>query len=145
MNGQEKFIRLLRSRGLRATRQRLLVLDELDNSQEHLDAVSLHQRVRTHDNKIGLATVYRTLALLKDLGLVQEHRLGEEHSHYEITRESQHFHFSCTSCGCVIEFEAPEVIQATLELQQKEGVKIDEVHLLVYGQCRDCQRMPGDL
>jgi Fe2+ or Zn2+ uptake regulation protein len=139
MNDKDKFIRLIHAKGLRATRQRLLVLEELGKSQDHLDAVAIHQRVRAQDKRIGLATVYRTLALLKELGLIQEHRLGEEHSHYEITRETLHYHFACTQCGRVIEFEAPEVTEATIRLQSEEGVQINEIHLLVHGRCKTCQ------
>src|SRR5512136_1003859 len=97
---------------LHLTRQRRLVLDLLRDSKGHLDADSVYRKARARNSKISLATVYRTLALLRDARLVQERRLGENHSHFEPTGGPLHHHFTCLRCGRVVEFPAPQVSNA---------------------------------
>jgi Fur family peroxide stress response transcriptional regulator len=76
--------------------------------------------------------------LLKEFGLVQEHRLGEEHGHFETVTDSRHYHFTCNQCGRVIEFEAPAVSEVAEELAEREGLRIDEIHLFIGGRCASC-------
>jgi Fur family transcriptional regulator, ferric uptake regulator len=137
------FSHAVRSGGLRMTRQRQLILDVITASQEHLDADSIHDLVKIRDTRIGLATVYRTLALLKELGLVQEHKLGEEHGHFEIVQDIPHYHFTCLSCQQVIEFEAPTVVELVNALATREQLLVNEIHLSVRGYCPKC-RQNGD-
>jgi len=139
MNRNTQFRQALSAGGYRLTRQRQVVLEVLEGSNAHLDAGQVYERVRARDPRIGMATVYRTLALLKELGLVQEHRLGEEHSHFEAAQEALHYHFTCRDCGRVIEFEAPEVLEAVQALVEREGLQVDEVHLFVGGRCAACR------
>jgi Fur family ferric uptake transcriptional regulator len=134
------FLDSLRSNGFRVTRQRQLILEVLDESREHLDAVALYERVKARDARIGLATVYRTLALLVGMGLVEEHSLGEEHGHFESVQDDvHHYHFSCASCGRVIEFEAPAVMQVVQTLIEEHGVQVEDIHLFIKGYCAQCQ------
>lgn len=126
--------------GLRMTRQRQIILDVLRQSQMHLDAEALHDRVRQQNPRISLATVYRTLALLKEFGLVQEHRLGEEHGHFEAAPQNPHYHFTCLKCHRVIEFQAPSVQRLVQEISARESVQVTDVHLLLSGYCADCSR-----
>ena len=129
----------LHTSGRRLTRQRRLVLKVLEESREHLDAEELHDRAKALDPNISLATVYRTLAVLKGMGLVEEHRLGEGHAHFEATHETPHYHFSCTGCNRVIEFDAPEVRQVVRRLSRQEGVEVTSAHLILAGRCAQCQ------
>lgn len=129
----------IRAQGLRATRQRQLVLDVLQQNPGHLDAEAIHDQVKAIDPRISLATVYRTLALLKRLGLVAEHNLGEDHGHFEPAPAAPHYHFTCQGCKQVIEFEAPAVIQIVQELARREGLQVTETHLTLSGYCRDCR------
>jgi Fe2+ or Zn2+ uptake regulation protein len=123
------------------TRQRRLVLEVLEESEEHLDAEALYDRAKARDPNISLPTVYRTLTLLKEIGLVEEHQLGEDHAHFEAVREVPHYHFTCRECGRVIEFDAPQVVQLARELSEQEELQITDVHLLLSGYCGQCQ--PG--
>jgi Fe2+ or Zn2+ uptake regulation protein len=88
---------------------------------------------------VSLATVYRTLALFKELGLINEHRLGEDHSHFETAPENPHYHFTCLNCRRVIEFKAPQIAETILPMLQDKGLQIAEVHLIISGFCADCQ------
>ena len=121
------------------TRQRLVVLRVLAESREHLDAEAIHERVKDSAPRISLATVYRTLALLKGLGLVNEFKLGEEHGHFEAALRSPHHHFTCLKCHRVIEFSAPHIAEETLRLLEKQGISVTELRLQVSGYCPACQ------
>lgn len=142
MDGQISFQSAIKSRNLRMTNQRRQVLQVLEDSDEHLDAEAIYDRVRQHDPRISLATVYRTLALFKDLGLVNEHNLGEDHRHFETAQEEPHYHFSCLACRKVIEFSAPEIEGKVIPQLESQGLKVTEVHLIVSGICADCQDNP---
>lgn len=125
--------------GRRLTRQRRLILEVLQTSDGHLDAERLHDRVKARDPSVSLATVYRTLGVLQEMGLVEQHRLGEDHGHYEAVRDGPHYHFNCLGCGEVIEFDAPEVAQIIRRLSQRQGIEITEAHLTLSGYCARCQ------
>lgn len=130
---------LFREAGRRLTSQRRLILDILKASDEHLDAESVHDQARRRSPGLSLATVYRTLTLLKDMGLVEEHRLGEGRGHYEAVQEGPHYHFTCRKCGKVIEFSAPLVAEIEQRLCEQEGVEVTRAHLHLTGYCSHCK------
>jgi Fur family ferric uptake transcriptional regulator/Fur family peroxide stress response transcriptional regulator len=128
-----------RESGRRLTSQRRLILDVLKASDEHLEADAVLEQAQGRDPGLSLATVYRTLALLKQMGLVEEHRLGEGHSHYEAVQEEPHYHFTCQRCGKVIEFDTPLVTEIKRRLCQQRGIQATRAHLHLTGYCRDCE------
>ena len=121
------------------TRQRRLVLEILKESKGHLDAETLFQKAKARNSKISLATVYRSLALLRDARLVQEHRLGENHSHFEPARDTLHHHFTCLKCGRVVEFRSPQVMKTVSAFSKREGLQVVEVRLELHGYCPACR------
>ena len=123
----------------RMTRQRRLVFEILQSSAAHLDAESVFELAKIRDAKISLATVYRSLAWLKEAGLIQEHRLGENHAHFETTATTPHYHFSCLRCGKVVEFEAAEVREISRQLCAREGLQVTDIHLHLSGLCAECR------
>lgn len=129
--------------GLRLTSRRRLVLEILQESREHLDAETVFERARCKDPRISLATVYRTLALFKLLGLVEEHQFGESHGHYEAIQGDPHYHFTCAECGQVSEFSSPELDDQVRRLCQEAGHRLEQVRLELSGVCRDCQAKKG--
>ena len=129
----------LRASGRRLTPQRRLILQVLAESMGHLDADALYERVKARDPDVSLATVYRTLAVLQEVGLVQEYRLGQDHGHYETVRDEPHYHFACLRCGKVIEFDTPLVAQVEQELCEREGVRITSTQLHISGHCAECR------
>lgn len=139
MNTSTPLQSAIRARGMRATRQRQLVLDVLQGNPGHLDAEAIHDEVKAIDPRVSLATVYRTLALLKSLGLVAEHSLGEDHGHFEAAPPAPHYHFTCLKCKRVIEFEAPVVKEIVHGLTKREGLQVTETHLTLSGYCRECR------
>jgi len=132
-------IAALQASGHRITRQRRVVLEVLEESREHLDAESLYQKARQRAPRISLATVYRTVAVLKQMGLVAEYSLGEEHGHFETVPETPHYHFTCLGCGQVVEFDAPQVALAIQELAEREGLEVRAVQFSLTGYCARCR------
>ena len=130
-----------REAGRRLTSQRCLILDVLRESDDHLDAEAVHDQAKKSAPDISLATVYRTLTLLQELGLVEEHRLGEGHSHYEAVQDAPHYHFTCRRCGMVLEFDTPLVSRIARKLAEREGVRVTEAHLHLTGYCERCQEV----
>jgi len=120
------------------TRQRRLVMEMLQQSREHLDAYELYQLVKERDPRISLATVYRTLALLKEMGLVSEQRLGEEHGHFEMAPQTPHYHFTCQRCGRVIEFKLPDLTKVIQKMAEQRHLHIHQVQLMLLGICDSC-------
>jgi Fe2+ or Zn2+ uptake regulation protein len=129
----------LRSAGRRLTPQRRLILQVLEESNGHLDADALYGQVKARDPDVSLATVYRTLAVLREIGLVEEHRLGQDHGHYEAVRQGPHYHFTCLHCGKVIEFDTSLMEQIEQELCEREGVRVSSTHLHMSGYCAQCR------
>lgn len=143
MEHRQDLIEAVRSQGGRLTHQRQLVLEILDESQGHLDAETVYARARERGARIGLATVYRTLAFLKKAGLVDEHQFGEDHGHFEAVQEDRpHYHFTCLRCGQVVEFQSPQVMEMANKLCESEGLQVVAVELHFSGYCARC-RPPG--
>jgi Fe2+ or Zn2+ uptake regulation protein len=144
MNEQSDHLRdVFRSEGRRLTSQRRLILGVLEESETHLDAESLYDQVKVRDPDVSLATVYRTLTLFREMGLVEEHGLGEGHSHYEAARGKPHYHFVCSGCDQVIEFDTPWVMRIARELARLEGLQVTDAHLRLSGYCARCQARGG--
>lgn len=120
------------------TRQRRLVWEVIKASPEHLDAESIYLRAKERSPQISLATVYRTLTFLKNAGLVNELSLGEDHNHYEAVHTTPHEHFTCLSCGRVIELETPQFYDLARRLGAQQGLQITGVDLHLTGYCPNC-------
>ena len=121
------------------TAQRRLLLELIRDSEGHLDAKELYQRARARDDSIGPATVYRTLNLFKELGLVDERRLGKVRCCYELKKSSEHQHLVCQGCGKVIEFQNPHFQKLIKAVQREHGFKITKAELYLEGYCPNCE------
>jgi Fur family ferric uptake transcriptional regulator len=132
----------LRQRGVRLTRQRRLLLDLIDRSGLHLDAESLYQMAKEKDPKLNRVTVYRTLKLLKDGGLVDEldlaHFEGDQH-YYETRLKQEHAHIICLRCGRVEEFFGEELQNLRTQVQSQFGFEIVFARTEVGGYCSHCR------
>jgi len=122
------------------TAQRRLLLELIRNAERHLDAKELYQRARARDESIGPATVYRTLNLFKELGLVDERKLGKVCCCYELKKSSEHQHLVCQGCGKVIEFQNPHFQKLIKAVQREHGFKITKAELCLEGYCEQCEQ-----
>ena len=132
--------RRLRSTGKRITPQRRLVLRILAETGSHLDAPGIYEHGQRQDANLSLATVYRTLTLLKDTGLVHELHLDDEHHHYELASKDEHPHLVCSSCGLVIEVSGTAFAQAAEVAGRAHGFEVTSVRVELTGLCPACHR-----
>ena len=135
------------SKGVRLTAQRRAVIASLQEADVHLDAATLLERARQRNPNIDRATVYRTLELLKKLGLIDEldlmHLEGEKH-YFEAKSVRGHFHLACFTCGAIVEYTSSTFEQLKQEITSEHGFEIQVVRLEVGGQCEKCRRLPRD-
>ncbi len=132
--------RSLHKSGRRMTPQRALILQVLDESEFHMDAEDIWDRVRKLDENINLATVYRTLAVLKEIGLVDQRYFARDHKRevYEPTKKPEHYHFTCLQCKRVIEFSTEKINQVRAELQKEINVHLTNACVCFEGYCHRC-------
>ena len=134
----------LKERGVRMTRQRRILLDLLDRSGRHLDAESLYKLAKEKDPKLNRVTVYRTLKLLKQGGLVDELDLAhfESEKHYYETRlKQEHAHIICLRCGRVEEFFGEQLQAVRGQVQSQFGFEIAFARTEIGGYCSHCQTL----
>ena len=132
----------LRQQGVRLTRQRQILLDLIDKSGKHLDAESLCALAQEQDPKLNRVTVYRTLKLLKQGGLVDEldlmHYGGDQH-YYETRLKQEHAHVICLRCGKVEEFFGEPLQKLRRQVESHFGFQIILARTEIGGYCSHCQ------
>ena len=126
---------LLRASGKRITPERRLLFRVI-NEHAHVDASELCELAKKENPKISLSTVYRTVKLLEELGLVEVTTLGEDRHHYEVSTD-EHYHFVCLGCGKVVEISPMGLLQ---ELGKRQGLEIVGATLELSGYCPQCRR-----
>jgi len=136
----------LAARHIRITAQRRLLVSIIQDSPRHLDAARLLEIARKQDPEIDRATVYRTLALLKDRGLIDEldlmHIEGEKH-YYEAKTNRDHCHMACFRCGAIMEYTSSSFEKLKKEMAAQSGFQIRVVRLEVGGFCKRCRKSAG--
>lgn len=135
------FSRYLREQGLPVTHQREVVADIVFSSGEHLSVDDIEREMRAAGERIGKATIYRTLDLLVKSNLVGENDFGEGFKRYEhrLSREPIHEHLICLHCGMVIEFQDSGVHRIEALVTAEHGFRPTRHKLEIYGLCRECQ------
>lgn len=137
---QARFEAFLRSRQLKYTGERKALLDEVFASKHHFDADSLHQVLREKGKDISRATVYRTLDLLVQCGLVRKQSLGDQHAHYEAVHGDEHHdHLICMNCNKVIEFFRPDLEALQETICEEHAFKALHHTLQIFGLCKACR------
>lgn len=136
----------LAKRGVRMTTQRRLLVSIIQDSSRHLDAAALLKAAKQKDPNIDRATVYRTIALLKALGLIDEldlmHLEGEKH-YYEAKTSRDHCHMACFRCGAIMEYASASFEELKKEMAKESGFQIQVVRLEVGGLCKQCRKSEG--
>jgi Fur family transcriptional regulator, ferric uptake regulator len=134
----------LKLKGVRLTRQRQILLELIDKSGQHLDAENLFQMAKEKDPKLNRVTVYRTLKLLKQGGLVDEldlmHYGGDQH-YYETRTKQEHAHVICLRCGRVEEFFGEPLQRLRRQIEAHFGFEILLARTEVGGYCSHCQAL----
>lgn len=120
-------------KGLKMTGQRRVIAQVLAASDDHPDVELLHQRAAAIDNKISIATVYRTVRLLEEEGILTRHDFGDGRSRYEEVPEDHHDHLINIDTGEVIEFQNEEIEKLQAEVARKLGFRLVDHRLELYG------------
>ena len=136
----ESMNRQLAERGLKSTRQRDLIAEIVLESEGHIGVEDIFRRARRRDAKVGFSTVYRTMKLLKECGLVSERHFGDGMARYEPLREGEHHdHLICTSCGTIVEFEDRQIEARQDAVAARHGYSIQSHKHEIYGTCAGCR------
>lgn len=141
---EETFVRYLRARGTKYTRPRRAILRTVLKMHEHFEAERLLGQLRQAGLRVGKATVYRTLPLLVDCGILKQVRFLDERVHYEHTfGEDAHDHMVCRGCGRIIEFDSAGVEQLRDAVAREHHFQAVSHRLQISGWCAECaQRQP---
>lgn len=140
----EKLKNNLKEKGYKFTPQRRAIIDIIiKNEGSHLTTEELYDLVKKDCPEIGLATVYRTVQLLEELGVICKLELNDGCSRYELIHEEenhQHHHLICTNCGSVIEVQHDLLDDLEHEIEEKYNFKITNHSLKFYGICSKCKK-----
>jgi len=132
---------ILRERGLRLTPQRQLILEAV-HELGHATPEQVHNYVRERVAGVNITTVYRTLELLEELGLVNHTHLSHGSPTYHATGEDQHVHLVCRGCGSIGEVDPSVMLPVTERLRDEQGFRVDVGHVSLFGECGNCKEHP---
>jgi Fur family ferric uptake transcriptional regulator len=138
MNQPGDIVKRLSEHGYRMTPQRLMIVSAIEASDTHISAEEIYAQVVAKYPHVNISTVYRTLELLKELGLVTETDFGEGRVRYHPVGKGHHHHLVCTGCGAVIDLD--ESLLSSLEsmLLREYKFSADLRHLAIFGRCGKC-------
>jgi Fur family ferric uptake transcriptional regulator len=124
--------------GYRLTPQRQKIIAIIEDSQSHISAEEIYRQVKAEYPYVNISTVYRTLELLKTLGLVTETELGDGRLRYHPIGKGHHHHLVCQSCGQVFDLDEELLFPLKETLRERYHFEADLRHLAIFGRCRDC-------
>ena len=135
------FRRYLRQQGLPVTSQRDRVADVVFGSAAHLSVEEIEAELKKRGERIGKATIYRTMEILVRAGLVEDHDFGDGFKRYEhvFGHQPLHEHLVCTNCRKVVEFKRREISRIQHEVAREHGFIPQRHRLEIYGLCPECQ------
>ena len=142
---KENFKKMLKEKGLKVTNQRLLVLEVLaDHRDKHMTAEDIYELVKEDYPEIGLATIYRTVQLLREMQLVDRINLDDGCLRYEMSylfvgeKKHHHHHMICKTFWKVVPFEEDLLDELERLVEQETGFRVSDHELKFYGQCEEC-------
>ncbi len=138
MSGQVQLVEELKSRGIRVTPQRAIILEAIETISGHFTAEDIYAVVQKVSAYINVATVYRTLDLLKELELVTEADMGTSAVHYALRTHGPHHHAICRTCGRSFEFPQTMLAPVIQQLEDQFYFVADANHVVIFGWCSGC-------
>jgi len=131
---------IIRAAGHRVTPQRIHILDAVCDGKGHTTLGEIYARVRQFDTSIDRSTLYRTLKLFVELGLVVSADKGDGETYYEIAKPQRHHHLVCRRCGQECEIEHGVMQPMFDQVYELYGFRVDSDHLILSGLCKTCQQ-----
>jgi Fur family ferric uptake transcriptional regulator len=139
MDAIQKFREYIKEKGLRNTPEREAIIDEIFSIHDHFDVDELFLRLRNKKKRVSKASLYRTIPLLIDSGLIKEVYFEDGHLHYEhIYGRTHHCHLRCISCGRIIEFADDEIGAIQSRIGEKYDFEIASHRFELLGYCSQC-------
>lgn len=140
---KRKFVEFLATKSLRVTSQRQAIIDAVFGTDQHFTADELLEWARTRDASVSRATVYRTLPLLTESGLVREMDFGKDHKYYDpnYAEHPNHHHIICQDCERIVEFESDKIARIEDEISHDLGFSIKSQRLQITGTCDALKRL----
>ena len=129
----------LQEKGYRLTPQRLMVVEALHSVDQHISAEEIYAKVKEKYPYANISTVYRTLDLLKELGLVTEIDLGDGRIRYHPAEKGHHHHLICHNCGMIIDVPEEAFHSLIEKLDKDYQFEADLKHLAIFGVCKKCR------
>ena len=138
----ERFKRVLRDNGLKYTKQREVLLQTLYNNNEHFtpEQLYLYIKERHPGLNVGIATVYSSLNLLEESGMVTSISFGAQGKKFELANKPHHDHIICRHCGVIVEFEDQVIEKRQLTIAKDNGFKLTGHIMQLYGVCSECNK-----
>jgi Fur family ferric uptake transcriptional regulator len=133
-------VRKLAEQGYRLTPQRIMVISAIEDSDGHISAEEIYAQVIAKYPNVNISTVYRTLELLKRLGLVTETDLGEGRVRYHPAGKGHHHHLVCQQCGAIIDLDESILADLKSALLREYQFSADLRHLAIFGRCVKCSK-----
>lgn len=134
MNTLSHIERLCVKKGLKMTGQRRVIAQVLSHAHDHPDVEELYRRASKLDENISVATVYRTVRLLEERGILEKHDFGGGRARYEVTEHGTHYHLIDIDTGKVVEFEDPEHVKLIEIMAEKLGFELVQHRLELFGR-----------
>jgi Fur family ferric uptake transcriptional regulator len=128
----------LRARGLRWTPQRRTLVEVLSRTDGHVTGAELVDRCREVDPETIPSTVYRTLDVLEELGLIRHGHGADGREEFHVLPDQEHGHLHCGACGAAWEIDAAEAAQLVASLRRSRGFEVDLSHVTIVGRCAGC-------
>lgn len=145
MNETVTLVNRLRARGLRVTPQRAMILEAVESISGHMTAEDVHTRVQRVSPYVNLATVYRTLDLLRGLNLITDADMGTGATHFALRSHADHHHAICRGCQKSLEFPPALLDDFMSSLQTQYRFRAEANHIVVFGWCPQCDPEPAAL
>lgn len=141
MDVRERYQHYLKEKNLRCSSRRDLIFEHILNMCQHFTIDELYHQIAMSDPEIGIATVYRTINLLIDAGVLVEHQFGDKRGVFEVISHSSdwHGHLICQKCGAIIEMKLPAFQEIEKQIQKQHNFEVKNLKFEIYGICNKCK------
>jgi Fur family transcriptional regulator, ferric uptake regulator len=141
MHTETPLKQVLREKKLKYTPERKAIFEEVEKLDSHFDADDLFFNMHKKNSKVSKGSIYRTLRIFEEAGIVRTVIFTERHAHYErVKGKTHHSHLICRKCGRIIEFFNPKIAQGLREICREHGFKEQDHKIESIGMCKKCQK-----
>lgn len=131
--------KILQKQGYRLTPQRVMILHAIDHRTGHFSAEEIYAQIKPQYPQLNISTVYRTLELLKNTGLVTETDFGDGRARYHTTEKGHHHHLVCQQCGAITDLDDSLFEPLREQLNRQYNFNADLRHVAIFGTCAKCR------